>query len=86
MLRLTNSMNQSCPSDDGRVVLRRGTAWHGKAVVGKHLAGPGDVGQHAVEYASALPVAIHAEFEEVPGLLTTLSTSSTLSVLKRSAA
>ena len=48
------------------LVLRRGAAWHGEAVVGEHLAGTGDMGEDAIEYTSAVPVIVHAELEEVP--------------------
>jgi len=47
------------------LVLCRGAAWHREAVVGEHLAGTGDVGEHSVEDASTMPVVIHAQFEEV---------------------
>ena len=46
-------------------MLRRGAARHREAVVGEHLAGAGDMGQHAVEDASAMPVVVHPEFEEM---------------------
>ncbi len=47
-------------------MLGRGAAGHAEAVVGEHLAGPGDMAEDAIEDAPALAVAVHAELEEMP--------------------
>jgi hypothetical protein len=35
-------------------------------VIGEHLAGGGDMAQHAVEDRPPMPVIVHAELEEMP--------------------
>src|SRR5215831_10124548 len=53
-------------------MLRRSAARHREAVIGKHLAGTGDMREHAIEHTSAMPVVVHAQLEKVtqkaPGL------------------
>ena len=47
------------------LMLRRGAAGHAEAVIGEHLAGAGDMAEHAVEDAPPGAVRVHAELEEM---------------------
>src|SRR5205085_12390411 len=42
-----------------------GAAGHAEAMVGEHLAGPGDMAEDAVKNAAAPGVAVHPELEEM---------------------
>ena len=54
------------------LLLGRGAPRHAEAVVGKHLAGAGDMAHHAVEDAPPMPVVVHPELEEVAQKTTAL--------------